>query len=70
MESLPQDSSEIMRNDTPDVLIRDMRRLGGALQRQKMDGCDLAAAACRVQIGERCVECVSKSVGVCVGEKS
>lgn len=44
-ESLPQDSSGIMRNDTPDVLIRDMWRPGGALQRQKMDGCDLAAAA-------------------------
>lgn len=36
MESPPQDSSEIMRNDTPDVLIRDMWRVWEVLQREKM----------------------------------
>lgn len=62
MESLPQDSSEIMRNDTPDVLIRDMWRLGGALQRQTRDWCDLAAAAC---IGANWRKMYEECVQVC-----
>lgn len=59
MESMAQHSSEIMRDDSPDVLIRGMCRAGQALQREMwMDETWLQL----LHVGVNCI----KMCGVCV----